>query len=44
MISHWLPHYQERIEKSIHHFFDLRYGTSAGIEKKFEEALRYAVE
>lgn len=44
MIYNWLPHYQGLIEKSIHHFFDVRYGSSEGIEKTFEEALRYAVE
>lgn len=44
MIYNWLPHYQGRIEQSIHLFFETRYGTSDGVEKKFEEALRYAVE
>lgn len=44
MIYSWLPHYQGRIEQSIHLFFETRYGTSDGVEKKFEEALRYAVE
>lgn len=43
-IQSWLPHYQELIEWAIKNFFDMRYLDSVGIEKTYEEALRYAVE
>lgn len=44
MLPIWLTTYQEEINSAIEHFFRERYGSSFGIEKDFEEALRYAVE
>lgn len=43
-IQLWLPEYQKLVEESIRHFFAERYRESVGIEKTYEEALRYAVE
>jgi hypothetical protein len=40
----WLPLYQTLVELAIRDFFAKRYKNTSGIEKTYEEALRYAVE
>ena len=43
-IQSWLPLYQNLIESAIRDFFEKRYANTTDIEKKYEEAIRYAVE
>ena len=44
MLSDWLPHFQEKVSQTIEEYFNTRYSSEEGIEGRFHEALRYAVE